>query len=250
GIKCFDSRGLCASYLNRPKTLNTAKIHLSSLAMDLLRQSFVFLLILTLLSPTTLSMRFELHSGQMKCISEDIQEKSISVGKYFIVNPNEDHPLPLPASHKVTAKMMSPKWNTLHEAVKVEAGEFSFTASETGDYFTCISAVDYKPETTLTIDFVWTSGVHSVHSKDWSKVPKRSQVKMMELSVKRLFDTVESIHDEMYYLRDREAEMQELNRSTNSKMAWFSFLSLGVCLSVAGLQFWHLKSFFEKKKLI
>ena len=26
---------------------------------------------------------------------------------------------------------------------------------------------------------------------------------MMELSVKRLFDTVESIHDEMYYLRDR-----------------------------------------------
>ena len=74
--------------------------------------------------------------------------------------------------------MMSPKWNTLHEAVKVEAGEFSFTASETGDYFTCISAVDYKPETTLTIDFVWTSGVHSVHSKDWSKVPKRSQVKV------------------------------------------------------------------------
>ena len=106
GIKCFDSRGLCASYLNRPKTLNTAKIHLSSLAMDLLRQSFVFLLILTLLSPTTLSMRFELHSGQMKCISEDIQEKSISVGKYFIVNPNEDHPLPLPASHKVTAKVV------------------------------------------------------------------------------------------------------------------------------------------------
>ncbi|KAF8116993.1 hypothetical protein N665_0012s0010 [Sinapis alba] len=216
--------------------------------MDLLRWSSFFLLILTLLSPTGLSMRFELHSGQMKCMSEDIHVNSISVGKYFIVNPNEDHPLP--DSHKIIAKMTSPKWNTLHEADKVEAGEFSFTASETGSYFTCISAVDHKPETTLTIDFVWMSGVHSPASKDWSKVPKRSQVKMMELSVKRLFDTVESIHDEMYYLRDREAEMQELNRSTNSKMAWFSFLSLGVCLSVAGLQFWHLKSFFEKKKLI
>jgi len=44
--------------------------------------------------------------------------------------------------------------------------------------------------------------------------------------------------------------MQELNGSTNSKMAWFSFGSLVVCLSVAGLQFWHLKTFFEKKKLI
>nr|VDD25918.1 unnamed protein product [Brassica oleracea] len=217
--------------------------------MDLLRRSLVCLLIVALFSPTALSMQFELRSGQMKCISEDIHEKSISVGKYFIVNPNEDHPLP--DSHKITAKVMvSPKWNALHEAVKVEAGEFSFTAFETGDYFTCISAVDHKPQTTLTIDFVWTSGVHSAASKDWSKVPKRSQVKMMELSVKRLFDTAESIHDEMYYLRDREAEMQELNRSTNSKMAWFSFLSLGFSLSVAGLQFWHLKSFFEKKKLI
>lgn len=72
--------------------------------MDLLRRSSAFLLMLTLLSPTTLSMRFELNSGQMKCISEDIHEKSISVGKYFIVNPNEDHPLP--DSHKITAKVV------------------------------------------------------------------------------------------------------------------------------------------------
>uniref|UniRef100_A0A0D3AVM6 GOLD domain-containing protein n=1 Tax=Brassica oleracea var. oleracea TaxID=109376 RepID=A0A0D3AVM6_BRAOL len=160
--------------------------------MDLLRRSLVCLLILTLLSPTTLSMRFELHSDQMKCISEDIYEKSISVGKYFIVNPNEDHPLS--ASHKVIVK------------VGYKSVPFKF------DLPCCF----------------------------WQ---------MMDLSVKKLFNTVESIHDEMYYL-DREAEMQDLNRSTNSKMAWFSFLSLGVCLSVVGLQFWHLKSFFGKKKLI
>jgi len=44
--------------------------------------------------------------------------------------------------------------------------------------------------------------------------------------------------------------MQQLNRSTNSKMATLSFLSLVVCLSVASLQFWHLKTFFERKKLL
>ena len=48
----------------------------------------------------------------------------------------------------------------------------------------------------------------------------------------------------------REEEMQKLNRDTNAKMATFSFLSLGVCLSVAGLQLWHLKTFFERKKLL
>lgn len=51
----------------------------------------------------------------------------------------------------------------------------------------------------------------------------------------------------MFY---REEEMQELNKETNSKMATLSFFSLLLCLSVAGLQIWHLKSFFERKKLL
>lgn len=64
----------------------------------------------------------------------------------------------------------------LHEADNVESGQFSFTATETGSYLACISVVDHKPETTLTLDFDWRTGVHSVHSKDWSKVAKKSQV--------------------------------------------------------------------------
>ncbi|CAN6848517.1 unnamed protein product [Brassica oleracea] len=205
--------------------------------MDLLRRSLVCLLILTLLSPTTLSMRFELHSDQMKCISEDIYEKSISVGKYFIVNPNEDHPLS--ASHKVIVKVICIKY--LSTIVKYEqfiiAGHTIFT----------LKYID-SVITNRCIDLLWNlkyliggdllGFLHYIYFEN-----------MMDLSVKKLFNTVESIHDEMYYL-DREAEMQDLNRSTNSKMAWFSFLSLGVCLSVVGLQFWHLKSFFGKKKLI
>ncbi|KAJ0248015.1 Transmembrane emp24 domain-containing protein p24delta7 [Hirschfeldia incana] len=213
--------------------------------MDLHRSSTITLLILSILSPTTLSMRYELLSGHTKCISEEIHANAMSVGKYSVVNPHEDHPLP--ASHKITVKVTSPQGNAYHEADGVSNGQFSLTAVETGDYITCISAVDHKPETMLTIDFDWRTGVHS---RDWPNVAKMSQVENIESEVKKLLDTVTSIHDEMFYLRDREEEMHELNMSTNSKMAWLSFLSLGVCLSVAGLQFWHLKTFFEKKKLI
>ncbi|XP_010502341.1 PREDICTED: transmembrane emp24 domain-containing protein p24delta8-like [Camelina sativa] len=212
--------------------------------MDLRRSSILFLII-ALLSPRALSMYFELNSGRTKCTGEEIHENAMSIGKYAIVNPNKDHPLP--SSHKIIVKVLPPKGTILHEADHVEAGQFSFTASETGDYITCITAVDHKPETTLTIDFDWKSGVHS---KEWTNVAKKSQVLMMDYEVKKLMDTVNSIHEEMYYLREREEEMQELNRSTNSKMAWLSVLSFGVCLSVAGLQLWHLKTFFEKKKLI
>ncbi|GKU97235.1 hypothetical protein SLEP1_g10405 [Rubroshorea leprosula] len=33
-------------------------------------------------------------------------------------------------------------------------------------------------------------------------------------------------------------------------MVMLGFFSLIVCLSVAGLQLWHLKAFFERKKLL
>ena len=49
----------------------------------------------------------------------------------------------------------------------------------------------------------------------------------------------------VYDLFFREEEMQVLNKTTNNRMAWLSFLSLIVCLSVAGLQEWHLRTFFE-----
>ena len=48
----------------------------------------------------------------------------------------------------------------------------------------------------------------------------------------------------------REAEMRDLNELTNSRVAWFGIMSLLVCLGVAGWQLWHLKTFFERKKLL
>ncbi|KAL3840559.1 hypothetical protein ACJIZ3_025150 [Penstemon smallii] len=210
------------------------------------RQSlFLVLLSIFLLWTRVESIRFDLESGHTKCIAEDIKSNSMTVGKYHIVNPNEG--FPLPDSHKITVRVTSANGNSYHYSDHVNEGHFAFQATEAGDYMACFFAADHKPSTTITIDFDWKSGVAA---KDWTNVAKKNSVELMELELKKMFDTVQSIHDEMYYLREREEEMQELNRSTNSKMFWFSFLSLGICLSVAGLQLWHLKSFFEKKKLI
>ncbi|CAM8922236.1 unnamed protein product [Rhodiola kirilowii] len=201
--------------------------------------------LLMLLSYTARAVRFDLQSGHTKCIAEDIKSNAMTVGKYGVVNPNEGYPLP--DSHKLTVRVNSAYGNNYHTADHVESGQFAFTAPENGDYTACFWAPDHKPEFTISVDFEWKSGMEA---KDWTNVAKKGSVDAMELELKRLFDTVTSIHEEMFYLRDREDEMQELNKSTNSQMAVFSFLSLAVCLTVAGLQFWHLKTFFEKKKLI
>ncbi|KAL1569824.1 transmembrane emp24 domain-containing protein p24delta9-like [Salvia divinorum] len=191
------------------------------------------------------SIRFDLESGHTKCISEDIKTNSMTVGKYQIVNPNDGHPLP--DSHKITVRVTSAYGNSHHYSDHVTEGHFAFQAVEAGDYMACFFAADHKPSTTISVDFDWKSGVVA---KDWTSVAKKGSVELMEIELKKMLDTVQSIHDEMYYLREREEEMQLLNKATNNKMFWFSFLSILVCLSVAGMQLWHLKSFFEKKKLI
>jgi len=203
------------------------------------------LLTLGFLSNTVQSLRFDLQSGHTKCISEDIKTHAMTVGKYSIVNPDESQPLP--DSHKITVRVTSQYGNSYHYADNVPSGQFAFQASEAGDYMACFWAADYKQQAMITVDFEWKSGVAA---KDWTNVAKKGSIDAMELELKKLFDTVTSIHDEMYYLREREEEMQELNKRTNSRMASLSFLSLFVCLLVAGLQVWHLKTFFEKKKLI
>ncbi|XP_074330823.1 transmembrane emp24 domain-containing protein p24delta9-like [Apium graveolens] len=210
-----------------------------------------------LFTSLTESVRFDLESGNTKCISEDIKSNSMTVGSYRIVNPNEPHHFhpssteqphqPLPDSHKLTVRVTATSGNSYHYADHVQNGQFSFQAVEAGDYMACFWVVDQTPPATLTIDFDWKSGVAT---KDWSNVAKKGSIDAMGIEVKKLYETVTSIHEEMFYLREREEEMQELNKATNSKMGWLSLLSLMICLSVSGMQLWHLKSFFEKKKLI
>ncbi|EER92205.1 hypothetical protein SORBI_3001G357400 [Sorghum bicolor] len=193
------------------------------------------------------ALRFDLLSGHTKCISDDIKVGAMAVGKYHVTGPDSQTQQQLPDSHRISLRVTSPYGNSLHYAENVHSGNFAFTASENGDYLACFWAPDHRPPATVAFEFDWRSGVSA---KDWSAIAKKSQVEMMELELRKLEENIRSIHEEMYYLREREEEMQELNRRTNSRMAWLGFLSLTICLSVAGLQLWHLKNFFERKKLL
>ncbi|KAD5961071.1 hypothetical protein R6Q59_014066 [Mikania micrantha] len=190
-------------------------------------------------------MRFDLETGATKCITEDIKINAMTVGKYAIVKPVEG--FPLPEEDRITVRVTSPLGNNYHYADLKESGSFAFTAGEAGDYMACFWAAKQSPDKSLSVDFEWKSGLAA---KDWSKVAKKGQVEMMELELKKLYDSVTMVHEEMFNLRAREEMMQHLIRSTNAKMATFSFFSLVICLSVAALQLWHLKAFFQRKKLI
>lgn len=133
----------------------------------------VAFLVLGYLSAVGQSMRFDLKSGDTKCMSEDIKTNAMTVGKYSVVNPNEE--FPVPDTHKITVRVTSPYGSNYHSGEHVESGNFAFTAAENGNYMACFWAPDHKPPITLTVDFDWKSGVAA---KDWSNVAKKGQVEV------------------------------------------------------------------------
>ncbi|XP_057444819.1 transmembrane emp24 domain-containing protein p24delta9-like, partial [Lotus japonicus] len=210
---------------------------------------FLVLLILGLLSHYSVqSLRFEVKSGEVKCIHEDIRKNSMSIGNYSIVNPNEGQPLP--ESHKLIVRVDTPSKMSSHFANHVESGQFKFETTEEGNYVACFWGVEHHPKITLSVDFEWGTGVAVAAKTGFNNVAKRRNVDAMTVSLFNLVETVTSIHEEMTYIRNREFEDLEFTWATNTRMAWLGLLSFFVCFSVAGLQLWHLKTFFEKKKII
>ncbi|KAG2404062.1 Transmembrane emp24 domain-containing protein [Vigna angularis] len=157
----------------------------------------VFLLATALMCSIVESMMFELKSTHTKCISEDMKANTFSSGNYHVINPNSVGTVP--DHHKITVRVHSPNGNGYHIGDNVLYGEFAFTAAESGDYSACFSVVAHTTDT-VTINFVWKTGVAA---KDWNNGGRKSHIDEMEMELKKLNDAVTSIHDEMFYLRER-----------------------------------------------
>ncbi|EEE58989.1 hypothetical protein OsJ_10697 [Oryza sativa Japonica Group] len=79
---------------------------------------------------------------------------------------------------------------------------------------------------------------------------KEGHIDSMIGELKKLEVSTRLIHEEMISLRRSEGEMQKLNEDTTMKIHSFTLLSLAVCVGVAGLQLWHLKTFFQKRHIL
>ncbi|XP_045810636.1 transmembrane emp24 domain-containing protein p24delta9-like [Trifolium pratense] len=211
---------------------------------------FLLLLSLELFSYSVQSMRFDLPYGKGKlagrCFSEHIKKSTMVVGNYSIVNPNEGHPLP--ANHTIIAQVSTHGGRAkYHVAERVQAGQFAFVAYESGDYQICFIDTTEDRQVTLSIDFDWRTGLPAV---DRSNIAKKSHVDKMVQEVQIMHEIALAIKEEMSYLLQRNREMLEINWVIDNRMFMLIFVSFFVSFSVAGLQLWHLKSFFQKNKIL
>ncbi|XP_010549106.1 PREDICTED: transmembrane emp24 domain-containing protein p24delta3-like [Tarenaya hassleriana] len=177
-----------------------------------------------------------------KCVSEEIQSNVVVLADYLVIS--EDHSV-LPT---LSVKVTSPYGSNLYHQENVTHGQFAFTTQESGNYLACFWAEGHSHgNKDISINLDWKTGISA---KDWDSIAKKEKIEGVELELRKLEGAVEAIHENLLYLKTREAEMRIVSEKTNSRVAWLSIMSLGICIAASGLQIVYLKHYFQKKKLI
>ncbi|XP_010480298.1 PREDICTED: transmembrane emp24 domain-containing protein p24delta4 [Camelina sativa] len=204
--------------------------------------TFILSALIIFLSPICEAVWLTIPHTGSKCVSEEIQSNIVVLADYLVIS--DEHSIFPTVSIKVTA----PYGSVLHHKENTTNGQFAFTTQESGTYLACFEADgNSHGNKDFSINLDWKTGIAA---KDWDSIARKEKIEGVELELKKLEGAVEAIHENLIYLRNKEAEMRIVSEKTNSRVAWYSIMSLGICIVVSGLQILYLKQYFEKKKLI
>ncbi|KAI7282988.1 Endoplasmic reticulum vesicle protein [Hortaea werneckii] len=87
-------------------------------------------------------------------------------------------------------------------------------------------------------------------AKDWSAIQAGEKLKPMEAELRRLSESAKEVTDEMDYLRSREVKLRDTNESTNERVKWFAFGTMGMLVALGVWQVVYLRAYFRSKHLI
>jgi len=82
-------------------------------------------------------------------------------------------------------------------------------------------------------------------AKDWSAVQATEKLKPVETELRRIEELVAEIVTEMEYLRGREQKLRDTNESTNNRVKWFAFGTMGMLVALGAWQIMYLRAYFR-----
>ncbi|KAF2203624.1 hypothetical protein GQ43DRAFT_478909 [Delitschia confertaspora ATCC 74209] len=87
-------------------------------------------------------------------------------------------------------------------------------------------------------------------AKDWSAIQAGEKLKPVEAELRRIEELVGEVVSEMDYLRVREQKLRDTNESTNERVKWFAFGTMGMLVGLGAWQVVYLRAYFRSKHLI
>jgi hypothetical protein len=82
-------------------------------------------------------------------------------------------------------------------------------------------------------------------ARDWSAIQASEKLKPVETELRRIEETVNEIVQEMEYLRMREQKLRDTNESTNERVKWFAFGTMGMLVGLGAWQVVYLRAYFR-----
>ncbi|KAL9110136.1 MAG: hypothetical protein Q9227_005330 [Pyrenula ochraceoflavens] len=82
-------------------------------------------------------------------------------------------------------------------------------------------------------------------AKDWSAVQSAEKLKPVETELRRIEETINEVVQEMEYLRSREQKLRDTNESTNERVKWFAFGTMGMLVGLGVWQVVYLRAYFS-----
>lgn len=82
-------------------------------------------------------------------------------------------------------------------------------------------------------------------AKDWSAVQATEKLKPVEAELRKIEELVQEIVDAMDYLRKREQKLRDTNESTNTRVKWFGFSTMGMLIALGAWQIVYLRAYFR-----
>ena len=82
-------------------------------------------------------------------------------------------------------------------------------------------------------------------ARDWSAIQAQEKLKPLETELRRVEDVVREVVEEMEYLRIREQKLRDTNESTNERVKWFAFGTMGMLVGLGAWQVVYLRAYFR-----
>ncbi|CAI5497532.1 unnamed protein product [Closterium sp. Naga37s-1] len=191
---------------------------------------------------TAVRFHVEQHA---KCVGHDLRRDTLVAASYAAVPASHAHPFSLDIS------VTSPGGVHVYLKEGVGEGHVGFTAEESGEYHLCFwlhaTHVGRPDDARHQVEVAWREGQAASHMQ---QAATKERVESFEWEVKRLEGLVEAASNEMIFFQEREEELRGMSHATQARVGWLSAFSLLTCALLAALQFWHLKTFFERTKVL
>ena len=82
-------------------------------------------------------------------------------------------------------------------------------------------------------------------ARDWSAIQAQEKLKPVETELRRIEELVAEVVGEMDYLRTREQKLRDTNESTNERVKWFAFGTMGMLVGLGTWQVVYLRAYFR-----